>query len=238
MKLALKALLFCSLLNIAQSANIWFLMSIGTKSHKQVYGALVKELAARGHNITFFNPHKSDEVIPGLREIQYVRGLELTERLGQAMWKQEGDTSSEAASKVFNVVFDNYAKSCTEFLKWEEFAPYARGERGIPDLIILSIMCQDCILIVPHRLQVPFMYMSPHIIMGMHAETSGLRVFPSFQPMILANLYNDRMNFWERLYNAVLYHSFFAFWEYNYFPWVDEFLTQNNGGRELHVKIC
>ncbi|CAG0885293.1 unnamed protein product [Cyprideis torosa] len=80
------------------------------------------------------------------------------------------------------------------------------------------------------------MYMSPHVIMGVHVETSGLRVFPSFQPMILANLYNDRMNFWERLYNTVFYHSFFAFWEYNYFPWVDEFLTQNNGGRELHVK--
>ncbi|CAG0893692.1 unnamed protein product [Cyprideis torosa] len=219
------------LLPSVTGANIWMIMTLGSRSHKNVFDPLIGELGARGHNVTFFNPFPGRGPRKGVKEIIFPRGNELALQLGADMWRQEGKASGTGG--LLKSLIYACKESCKAFFEWDEFQPYYKGLKGKPDLILLTLFNQPCLLAIPHKLDVPFAFISPHGLFPSNYRSIGLRPSPSFMPHPVGFIDTDRMSFTERASNTLMWHILTFAFDWYSGSWMDAFLTEQNGGQPL-----
>ncbi|CAG0896836.1 unnamed protein product [Cyprideis torosa] len=224
-------------------ADIWVFMTIGYSSHNNFFRPLVLELAERGHRVTFFTTVRSNKHGAGNRtstpmggyvqEIVFEEGAKLTAIMGKDQWSWKGNIlrrdQTSAKERFVNVTRD----ACESLFQWEEFLPYFQGHKGRPDLVINTMFFQECVLIVPHKFQVPFIMISPHgLFVGPYSDAIGLRPFYStVQHPILS--FPSNMTFLQRVGNLLALLSLESFSRSLMSDFVDGFLTQHNQGESL-----
>ncbi|CAG0893694.1 unnamed protein product [Cyprideis torosa] len=189
--------------------------------------------AGRGHQVTFFTGVDPRRASPGVKEVVFEPGKQLIERVGEAHWSQKGDAYSPIT--LIKALVNSSREACEQFISWPLFKAYWESPHEKPDLVILTTFMQDCLLIVPHKLNVTFMYISMHNTMFPSLRFNlGLLPSPSFVPYPLLP-FSDDMSFFQRVVNHLVYGIMELTWSFIYTSWTDDFLTRKNGGRPITV---
>jgi len=189
------------MINGCYSAHILVLAVIGSKSHKISLTPILKELAHRGHNVTFVTPYRSTEETEGLKEIK-IENLLVTSNKFKFNWFE---------LNKLNPIMVQYTimKAVPLLIKPVLDVVMANGEllkvlkNQQVDAVILDDSYHEFCLPLIDNLGAPFI---------LHSASTGypwswaaigasqeLAITPSrFSP------YHNEMQFHERLYNVMM----------------------------------
>ncbi|XP_023025419.2 UDP-glucosyltransferase 2 [Leptinotarsa decemlineata] len=194
----IRSIIVCSILSVIHGARILGVFPYCVHSHFSLGFRLMKELADKGHEVTFINSFPQKVPIRNLRDISveemkkpvagYIAKLRA---FGQfSPWKQLefmlslGRTYTEVVLKNENV--QNLLNSNETF-----------------DLVIVEHFWNEAMAIFAHRFECPLVYMAPGPTSVFNSHLLANPSFPSYIPNFLT-AYSSRMNFWERLRNSYL----------------------------------
>ncbi|CAG7833891.1 unnamed protein product [Allacma fusca] len=200
---------FCLFIVGSLAENILFLLPIASKSHKNVFDPLIKALANKGHKITVASPVAPTKPHPNIHEIVPIPLEEL--------FQQAADPFEERRNKLGSRLnFTLLIESCEKAHLNEEFISLQQKQF---DLVFLNGIVNDCFTGLIYKIGAPFAMLTTLATPSVVAESTGVRLPPSFVPGILTSN-TDEMNFRERLTNTFMEH-FMRF-----------FMTRNNPAME------
>lgn len=180
------------------------------KSHFDVFKPLFKELAARGHEVTVISH------FPLERPVQNYTDISLRE-------EQEGvlvDVFSIQQMPVGKlrayyepIAIHNFGRhSCEQGLQHKQVQKLLRSNKKF-DLAMIEMFNTHCFAGIIRKLGIPFIGLTSHALMPWSNSWFGTPGSPSYIPVVFLD-HSDRMDFVERVENAVIYvlHNLF----YNY----------------------
>lgn len=153
--------------NATQSNRILFLAPISSKSHKNFYMGIVNALADRGSQVTIVSPFRPSKIRENVREI-LVPGMSLHNYIPNLF---KGKTAGPMA------LMSAAPTLCSEALGKEEVQALLKEEF---DVVLISIFISHCFLSIVHKMQVPFIWVSPAGPVGASDQVIGNPMFPSF----------------------------------------------------------
>lgn len=177
------------------------------KSHFVMGEALMKGLAARGHQVFVVNHFPQAHTVPNYTDISLVG----------SMRNAVGDTPLEnvgSGDVLPNVIMlANLAvETCEKILSFPRIQRLITSEEKF-DLIIVELFNTDCMLGFVHKFRVPFVAIGTSVMMPWGNERFGNPDNPSYIPHhFLAH--TDRMSFSERIANTAYQTS--VKWAYHF----------------------
>ncbi|KAK2584309.1 hypothetical protein KPH14_006702 [Odynerus spinipes] len=171
------------------------------KSHWVMMEALMKRLAALGHQVDVYTPFKSTEVIPNYRQI-YIESS-----TGSTM-NNVTATDLQQFSNI-NIKFITYAagdKLC-EMLVLPQFQELIKNPPKDPpyDIFVTELFASPCYLAFGRHLKIPTVGVMTCPFHDWLSHHVGNPDEPAFVPNLLSS-YNQQMTFWERLLNTMVIH--------------------------------
>ena len=209
------AIVFVMLWGRGEGADILIVHALATKSHVNFVRPLAEALGGKGHRVTLATPYdlRSARNVEALK----IPGLDVMfEDAGKVVWVQGGAAGWLGLVKRFGHINDFSSVVCNASLNFPPLRKYLEGRKKV-DLVMTSVFFEDCLLSIPYRNNVPFVYMSPGGYMPHQVYLQGHFENPSFVPIVMTP-YTDRMNFWERLNNFLLYYGIMGYIRYFVFP--------------------
>jgi glucuronosyltransferase len=209
MNLKIGKLFFLLLIRGAMSVNILYLHTTLSPSHFIWNQVLAKELAVRGHNVTFLsvNSPTTNRIenfhhvsIEGVYEIYY--GEEKFDLMELTKFNKDNKLYS-----AFNIVIDFTMKGCRAVMK---------GRNGIEnilnypddfkfDIVINDFAAGPCVLPIIHKFNYPpIVGVTPFLNPSYTTNSIGGHKYPAYVPFYIMNL-PQLMNFYQRFYNYLLY---------------------------------
>lgn len=177
------------------------------KSHFVMGEALMKGLAARGHQVFVVNHFPQAHAVPNYTDISLVG----------SMTNAVEDTSLENVGngdvlEHFNVLTNLAVETCEKILSFPRIQRLISSEEKF-DLIIVELFITDCMLGFVHKFDVPFIAVGTSVMMPWGYERFSNPDNPSYIPHhFLAH--TDRMSFSERIANTAYQAS--AKWAYHF----------------------
>jgi glucuronosyltransferase len=165
------------------------------KSHHDVYAPYLKKLAARGHDVVVVSHFPQENPVPNMTDIS-IRGSVPIPSTNVISFKD-----AESASFIVNrIALSHLAEiHCTSILQLAKIRELVNQRF---DLVITELFNTDCFLGVIHKLRAPFIYFSSTVLMPWANDRFGNPDNPSYIPNLFQT-HNDKMDFFERLLNAV-----------------------------------
>ena len=177
---------------VVNSGNVLVLLAQASKSHKNVFEPIISGLAERNHTITVVSPF-AGKPRKNVREIvPNNMGTTLNAKFGNPFEMRKKGTMGMLASFQFiwDACHDTYKNSEFRALEHEKF-----------DLVLIDAFMNECLFGWLHKMQVPFIMVSPLAAPGSITQAVGNRLPPSFVPVSLMP-YSDHMTFFERISNV------------------------------------
>ncbi|KAF4519859.1 UDP-glycosyltransferase-17 [Ephemera danica] len=174
---------------VVNGAKILGLFGFSSQSHNNVFTALTKELAVRGHELTVVTPYPLKDPPGKYRQIE-------TAEIRDIVKKTDNMTTLnmfQRFSFMTNILFN----TCSQVLQHPELKPLLNEHF---DLILFSIAINDCMIPFAYRLKAPFITMSPAGLISFTSSKMGNPEPSSFVPNLFLP-YSDHMTFWERSVN-------------------------------------
>ncbi|XP_071453613.1 UDP-glucosyltransferase 2-like [Hetaerina americana] len=194
-----------------QSAKILGMFPLSAASHNNIFSALTKELAVRGHHLTIITPHpiKNPPANYTQIDVSKVVGPHFSKFGNIGIMKMV-----EAYVKLLNIT----TSICNDVLSMPEMKKLMDPkEMGVNfDLMLISHFFSECFYPYAHIYDVPVITISPA---GSFPTTDGMFgniALPSFVPNSFFS-FADRMNFVERTINLMsvlgvnFYMNFFIY---------------------------
>lgn len=189
-------LLASGLVPLSHGAKILAVFSMGAHSHFTLGFRLAKELADRGHEVTFINAYPQKKPIKNLKEIsvEEIKGdldelkKELYEMgtmsyIGQLQWVSSfGNSYTESVLKVKEV--QKLLQSNEQF-----------------DLVLIEHFMNEAMAIFQHKFKCPSVVFAPGppTVFNNHLFANPSQ--PAYVPNLLADFGSD-MSLWERILNV------------------------------------
>lgn len=194
-------LTLCVVISVVNSYRILGIFPHPAKSHYIVGDALMKGLAAKGHEVTMISPHRQTKSIRNYRRIHLEHTL-----LDAARGVEAGNFVNYNGLYFVNLVDKLYQVSINltqSILKSENFYRFLH-EREHFDVVIFEIFGCDAMIGLGHHFNAPTIGFSTIGPTKWTSDLIGLSDFSSHIPIIY-NGYSDRMTFWQRMYNSLNY---------------------------------
>jgi glucuronosyltransferase len=165
------------------------------KSHHDVYAPYLKKLAARGHDVMVVSQFPQQNPVPNITDINIKGSVPLAST--HAISFKEAESAGFIVNRLaLSYIAELHCTSILQLAKIHELV----NERF--DLVITELFNTDCFLGLIHILRVPFIYLSSTVLMPWANDRFGNPDNPSYIPNLFQP-HNDKMNFLERLLNAV-----------------------------------
>jgi UDP:flavonoid glycosyltransferase YjiC (YdhE family) len=194
----LKVLIFISVVICeSQTYKILGVFQIPTGSHYILASKLFREIANRGHDVTFITPYVGKTKIKNLKEIPVV-SLQtiLNANNTNGIYQMENTTPLEKAKYITDLSY----KFTNHLLGSEEVQNLLKSEEKY-DAVIIYQYLNDALLGIGHHFKAPVILFSS---MPLYVSESFLLSHPapsSYVPNIMIE-YTAHMNFWQRLRTA------------------------------------
>ena len=186
-------LLTCTIIASVSGSNILMLLAQASKSHKNVFEPLIGGLAERNHTLTIVSPFEG-KTRKNVREIVPNNfGKSLNANFGNPFeLRKKGRLGiiSSSFQFIWDACDETYSNSEFRALENEKF-----------DLIFIDAFMNECLYGWLHKMQVPFIMVSPMAAPGSITQAVGNRMPPSFVPVPMMP-FSDHMTFLERLANV------------------------------------
>ncbi|XP_071525916.1 UDP-glucosyltransferase 2-like [Panulirus ornatus] len=203
-----------AVVQVVEAARILMVAPVGSISHKIFYMSIAEALSTRNHTVTFLTGCKPSKPRRNIREV-YVPGVNLYDELSQ--------------TNIFNLTlhatswkFISYLpKSCADSLASKEMQRVQEEEF---DLVVLSIVGIDCFYPYVHKLQVPYIHMSPNALLGSYSDVAGNPHFPS----IVGNRFLEQeypLTFTNRMFSTLIEVIWRIATLYYFYPRIEEECT-------------
>lgn len=192
------------------------------KSHFIVADALMKGLAAKGHEVTMISPHRETKSIKNYRRIHLEHTLS---NAGKSV--ESGNFVNYNGLNFVNLIDKLYEVSInlTESIsKSENFYRFLH-ERDHFDVVIFEIFICDAMVGLGRFFNAPTIGFSTIGPTKWTSDLTGLSDFSSHIPIIY-NGYSDRMSFLQRMYNSLNYWYEDIQMALRYFPAQQKLLEQ------------
>ncbi|XP_063221113.1 UDP-glycosyltransferase UGT5-like [Bacillus rossius redtenbacheri] len=167
------------------------------RSHFSMTGALMKGLAARGHDVVVISP------FPQSRAVANYTDISLREVLGNFVSEVPLSRAADFGGVLLvrQVFLEMSVEICDKTFSNRQVQELLESDQGF-DLVVLEAFALDCFLVFPHLLRSPFALVSTSAAMPWTDGWFGNPGNPSHVPVNLLG-HADRMTFWERLVNTV-----------------------------------
>lgn len=189
------ALILCclsaSLFATVSSARILAMFGFSSKSHNNVFSALTSELALRGHDVTVVTPYPIKNPPEKYRQIdlpEVYKSIEALDTMG---------LHTKSYVSQFWTSWDLMG-SCAKIVEVPEIKNLLNEKF---DLIINSIIFNECTMPFSYHNKAPLILISPSSSLMWNSETMGNPEPSSYVPSIMFP-YSDHMNFYQRATNA------------------------------------
>ncbi|KAJ3642467.1 hypothetical protein Zmor_025253 [Zophobas morio] len=194
--LALNILLFfVTFIGFCSCSKILFLSQLPTKSHYILASKLVKEMAKKGHEVTFITPYASTTQVKNINQIP-LEGLQKIfshETARVSISTAEDGTPMQKAMEINQM---NYM--LTEFLLSHDKVQNLLKSQQHFDVVILYYYFNDALLALAHHFKAPVVLFAS---MPLYVSESFLLSHPapsSYVPNIILK-HTGHMDFWQRL---------------------------------------
>jgi glucuronosyltransferase len=180
------------------------------KSHFLMSEALMKGLAARGHEVVVISPFPQKTPVPNYTDISLVGTMP-----SFVSTVPLDDIAPGSVYSIVKLLSDIGVTGCEKTLSHPPVLKLINSEQKF-DLVITELFNTDCYVGFAYKFQVPFISISTTPLMPFGCERFGNPGNPAY----IANLFlghSDRMSFTERLVNTVYWKI--INWEYHY--WFD-----------------
>ncbi|XP_047114716.1 UDP-glycosyltransferase UGT5-like isoform X1 [Schistocerca piceifrons] len=179
----------------SEAARILGLFNYPGKSHFIMFEAVMKTLAARGHQVTVYSHFPQPAPLPNYKDVSLVGSLPI---LTDAI-PLEAYVNSDIYSSL-DLFMKLSSDECDKVLQFPAMQELMRSNETF-DLIFTEVFVTDCMLPFVHKFQAPNIAMRSSAIMPWTSDRFGLPDNPSYLP-IEFGLSSDHMGFFERLSNA------------------------------------
>jgi glucuronosyltransferase len=165
------------------------------KSHHDVYAPYLKKLAARGHDVIIVSHFPQENPVPNITDISIKGSVPIAPT--QALSFKDVESIGLIANRVaLSYMAELHCESILQLAKVQELV----NEKF--DLVITELFNTDCFMGLIHILRTPFIYFSSSVLMPWANDRFGNPDNPSYIPNLF-HPHNDKMDFLERLLNAV-----------------------------------
>lgn len=199
-----------------KAANIVFFSPTGSYSHRVSVWPLVRKLVENGHHITFISAYPPKDPLPNV-----------TELVPEAMAKSANDFMqggeldvTHRISGSMEACYDHVPQlgidTCKMFLDDPEVQVWLKTDPKI-DLFVVDWFVSDCILGLAYKMDAPFIFYSPTVMVGYLYETFGFIPDTAGVPDFERH-FTPPLTFLERMNNELQP----LIWKYKMAPYFDE----------------
>lgn len=214
------------LITVCDSARILALVLFSGRSHWIPIEPLLKELAARGHEITVFSPFPQKKPLPNYMDVDF------SSHLPPLISTLSVDMIQNKMPNPWKTVFfmrEVHSSSC-KVLNQPVFKKLLNA-RGQYDLLVTQLFADDCFAYFAHILDVPLISITTSVNIPWASERTGLPDNPSYIPNYLVD-FGQTMSFWERMYNTMIL-MYAKFYYLNVFDKQTRVIAEQALGRTL-----
>ena len=209
------------LIGLTNAANILVLSPYTTYSHTNFFIPVVKELARRGHSVTYWNGLKPREEIDNVVQLY-------SQQLHDFNSNHHRNISFDQ-NNPFALLMSLRARlrlSCNVSYSDPVFDKLLKMKNATKfDVVLIEGFMNDCMLPLAAFYQAPFIYMTSVMCMPWIAHAADTPLSMDHFP-ITATAYTDEMNLWQRIGNTLtgVASLFYRYWFV--LPVVDEFAAR------------
>ncbi|XP_021912895.1 UDP-glucuronosyltransferase 2C1-like [Zootermopsis nevadensis] len=191
------------LLLVTQShgARILGLYPLPSRSHLIVQNALMFELASRGHQVTVVSPFPVKEPIPNYTHITVES--DMNDLMGGHVSSNVFDMQSIGPLKMTFFMWLMGEALCDHVLQNDNIQKLIHSKDLHFDLVIVEVFINECVLGFAHKFNAPIIQVCTYGGGNFMADWVGSPNPYSYVPDEFLP-YEDKMNFWERMYNTVV----------------------------------
>lgn len=204
--------MFSAVPESAQAANILGFFALSGASHNNVFTALTKELASRGHHLTVVTPHPLKTLPSNYEQIDVSRAI-LKHFTGFDKVNVIG------AVEIFSKILNMTTSSCRDTLQLPEIQNLMDSKKSGKtfDLILASHFFSECFLGFSHIYDAPVILISPSGAFPHTDSLVGNVALPSYVPNTFF-AFSDRMTFLQRTVNFLSYVAMNSFANFVMYP--------------------
>lgn len=195
-----KLLLFLVILISCDAYKILGLFPHPGKSHFDVFKPLLRELALKGHEVTVISYFPLEKPLTNYTDIA------LKEETGGLVdiFSVEDIPPGKLHAYYEPIAIHNIARhSCEQGLQNKKVQQLLRSNKKF-DLAIMEMFNTHCFAGIIRKLGIPFIGVTSHALMPWSHSWFGTPATPSYIPVLFLD-HSDRMDFLERMENAVIY---------------------------------
>ncbi|XP_057663227.1 uncharacterized protein LOC130898167 [Diorhabda carinulata] len=204
-----KFLVLFSLLVSVRCYNFLGIFPFSSKSHMQMFSSLVKELAAKGHNVTVVSVFPENGKLPNYTDIDISNEIpSIMDSIDMSSLK-----TNSRLSKYLTVLFLSKMADMTCQGLSSKLLRNFLNTSGSFDAIITEDFNSECYFSVFNKINVPVIGMSSSGILPWVYTHFGIPCNPAIVPNILLP-YTNKMSFFQRLENTLvtfMYNMWFKF---------------------------
>jgi glucuronosyltransferase len=180
----------------SEAARILGIFSMNSKSHFVMFEALLKGLAARGHQVYVVGHFPQKKQIPNYTDINVEDSVPAVKNNLTVEFVRDFGYIN-----LMNFIWNYNLEMCQIVLEHPKVQKYINGDKTF-DLIITEIFGPDCFLALSHRFKAPLISMTSSVMLPWGNDRVGNPDHPAYIPNYFLP-YSQHMTFGERLVNTV-----------------------------------
>ncbi|XP_066998723.2 UDP-glucosyltransferase 2 [Anabrus simplex] len=227
MRLVASLLLVLTFLSCSHGARILGIFPIPSISHQLPYQAVMKALAARGHQVTVISPDPLKEPVANYTDIDLSESYAV-----MRTFLASTVTGDMPLPSILDHWIDISTKIADFQLSTPQMQEFMKSRDNKFDMIIMEkIMLQSFYGLVHHLGSPPVAGIVSMSAMSTAFSSFGNPYNPAYLPTFFAS-YTDHMNFWERMHNTYLYLTKAFLWKFKILP-LNEAVMRKHFGPEV-----
>ncbi|XP_063241754.1 UDP-glucosyltransferase 2-like [Bacillus rossius redtenbacheri] len=177
-------------------ARILGIFQLNSKSHFIVAEALMKGLAARGHQVVVMSHFPQKNPVPNYTDID----------VSGSAYTVQNNVTIETALRwntihILDMIWEDTLTMCRETMKHPKAQALLKSEESF-DLVVTEICGSECTIGFAHRFKAPLVHLVTSVAFPWTHARIGNPDHPAYVPSYFLP-YTSRMNFWQRLTNTV-----------------------------------
>ncbi|KAJ8961043.1 hypothetical protein NQ314_005972 [Rhamnusium bicolor] len=188
--------IFNTFLTLTNASKILVVCPVAVHSHFILGFRLARELANRGHEVTFINAYPQKKAIKNLREIsvEEIRGAMNVKK------KQLYDVGQMSYIRILTWLNDYGSGYTEDTLRVKEVQELLKSNEKF-DLVVTEHFMNEAMLIFPYKFNCPSVILTPGPTMIFNNHLFANPSPSSYVTNILLN-FGNHMSFWDRLKNT------------------------------------
>lgn len=198
------AAILLTLAAVGEASRVLMVLSLGSKSHKNILTPLAESMGRRGHEVILASLHAAPpNASRSYTDVAATGAWESVKKVTgdfNVFKMREANGGKDVNSHVMKKVLRHLPEYCEAFLR-DPGLKKAWASR--PDLILLPAFMNECGLAFVHKFKAPFMYVTTSGLTPWTADLVGTPENPAYVPNQYLS-YGEHMTLWERTVNTLV----------------------------------